>query len=176
MRHPHTGMTLIELILGCAILSILAGLTLPAMSHIATQAHVGSTLSALMAQMQLARQTAILRNHRTLLCPSDDGHTCTSTNDWSGGWILFADDDGNRRPDRSTDILRVEQAPLTRHLRIISNSGRTYLRYLPDGSSAGSNLTLSICSPRGQLLGRVVVNNVGRPRSERLSGSAPCPA
>ena len=50
------------------------------------------------------------------------------------------------------------------------------LRYLPDGSSAGSNLTVSICSPAGVLLAQVIVNNIGRPRSERPKTPAPCPA
>ena len=43
-----------------------------------------------------------------------------------------------------------------------------------DGRSAGANLTISICSQDGAVLGRVIVNNMGRPRSERGDGR-PCP-
>ena len=90
--------------------------------------------------------------------------------------MLFVDEDGNRRPDQGDDVLRQETEPTSRHLRIVSTTGRQQLRYLPDGTSAGTNLTLSICNDHGELLGRVVVNNLGRPRSERPAKPASCPA
>lgn len=176
MPHRPAGFTLVELVLACAILVIATGAALPSLSGLLEHHHANAAVSALTRQMQLARTAAISRNHRTVLCPSADGSQCLSGSDWSGGWILFVDDDGNRRPDSGEDILRVEQAPTSRHLRITSNGGRQQLRYLPDGSSAGSNLTLSVCSPRGELLARVVVNNVGRPRSERAAPGTACPA
>ena len=73
-------------------------------------------------------------------------------------------------------ILRVDLEPTSRKLRVVSTKGRPQLRYLPDGSSAGSNLTISICNNRQQLLGKVIVNNMGRPRSERPKAATPCPA
>ncbi len=176
MPHRPAGFTLVELIITCAILAIATGAALPSLSGLVEHHRTNAAVSALTSQMQLARAAAVSRNHRTVLCPSADGRSCLSGSDWSGGWMLFVDDDGNRRPDAGEDILRVEQTPTSRHLRIASSGGRQQLRYLPDGSSAGSNLTLSICNPRGQLLARVVVNNVGRPRSERAAPGATCPA
>ena len=69
----------------------------------------------------------------------------------------------------------IELLPLNPHLHIQSSSGRNHLRYLPDGRSAGSNLTIRICNQKGLLLGAVVVNNAGRPRTERARGDTPCP-
>ena len=66
--------------------------------------------------------------------------------------MLFVDEDGNRRPDSSDEILRVDLEPTSRHLRVVSTVGRQQLRYLPDGRSAGSNLTLSICNRQGEVL------------------------
>ena len=83
------------------------------------------------------------------------------------------DPDGNRQPDLPQDILRDENAPIHPSLRIVSSSGRVQLRYLPDGRSAGSNLTVRLCR-EDKLMGRVIVNNGGRVRSERASGSTPC--
>ena len=90
--------------------------------------------------------------------------------------MLFSDDDGNRMPDASEEILRVDLEPTSRHLRVTSTVGRQQLRYLPDGRSAGTNLTLSICNQNQELLGQVIVNNMGRPRSERPKVPTPCPA
>lgn len=175
MPHRSAGFSLIELLATTVIAALVTGATLPSVSRFIEQHHAASAVSALTAHMQLARMAAITRNHRTVLCPSADGSQCLSGSDWSGGWILFADDDGNRRPDSREDILRQEQEPTSRHLRIISSDGRQQLRYLPDGSSAGSNLSLAICTPDGALLARVIVNNAGRPRSERASPGALCP-
>lgn len=174
-RRP-AGFTLIELAATTAILALLAGVALPPMQAFVERQRASSATSSLIVQMQLARLSAIERNRRTVLCPSSDGTTCAAGTDWSQGWLLFVDEDGNRRPDAADEILRVEQAPTSGHLRITSSAGRQQLRYLPDGTSAGANLTLSICSEEGGLLTRVIVNNAGRPRSERPMAPAPCPA
>ena len=119
--------------------------------------------------------TAISRNQRAVLCPSSDGASCEAGTDWSTGWMLFVDEDGNRKPDASEEVLRVDLEPTSRHLRVVSTVGRQQLRYLPDGRSAGANLTISICNKAGDVLGRVIVNNMGRPRSERPKSPTSCP-
>jgi type IV fimbrial biogenesis protein FimT len=176
MPHRHAGFTLIELAAATAVMALLAGLALPSMDALVERQRASAAISSLTAHMQLARLAAVTRNRRTVLCPTPDGNACEAGTDWSRGWMLFVDEDGNRRPDRGDDVLRVETEPTSRHLRIASSAGRQQLRYLPDGTSAGANLTLSICNARGELLGRVIVNNVGRPRSERPAQALPCPA
>lgn len=171
-----TGFTLIELITTLAVLALLAGVALPPMQALIEHQRAAAAVSSLISHMQLARISAIERNRRTVLCPSSDGATCAAGTDWSQGWLLFLDEDGNRRPDGSDDILRMELTPTSRHLRIASSAGRQQLRYLPDGTSAGSNLSLSICNGHGLLLAKVIVNNAGRPRSERPPAAVTCPA
>jgi len=176
MPHRAAGFTLIELVTTTAVLALLAGVALSPMQALLERQRASAATSSLISHMQLARLSAVERNRRTVLCPSSDGATCAAGTDWSQGWLLFVDEDGNRRPDTDDEILRVDLAPTSRHLRIASSAGRQQLRYLPDGTSAGANLTLSICSPDGVLLAKVVVNNAGRPRSERPTDPAPCPA
>ena len=176
MRRLYLGFTLIELSITLAIITILAGVAGPAMAGFIEHQRATATAAALTTHMQLARMAAVSRNRRAVLCPSSDGSHCTDGTDWSSGWMLFVDDDGNRRPDRDDDILRVDLQPTSAHLRVVSTTGRQQLRYLPDGSSAGSNLTIAICNHAGALLDQVIVNNMGRPRSERPKTAMPCPA
>jgi len=133
-------------------------------------------MGTLSTQMQMARMAAITYRRPAVLCPSRHGTTCDPGTDWSGGWMLFLDRDGNSRPDAADEILQVESPSTRAMLRVVSTSGRPRVRYLPDGRSAGSNITISVCSTKGILLGAVIVNNMGRPRSFRPTAPAPCPA
>ena len=175
MRRCTAGFTLIELTTTVAVLAICAGVALPSLRSFLEQQRTLAAISSLTTHMSLARMTAISRNQRAVLCPSSDGASCEAGTDWSAGWMLFLDEDGNRRPDASDEVLRVDLEPTSRHLRVVSTVGRQQLRYLPDGRSAGANLTISICNKTGDVLGRVIVNNMGRPRSEKPKVPATCP-
>ena len=175
MRRRNAGFTLIELATSLSVMAICAGVALPSMGRFIEQQRAFAATESLLSHMALARMAAISRNQRAVLCPSANGTDCEAGTDWSQGWMLFLDEDGNRRPDANDEILRVDLEPTSRHLRVVSTVGRQQLRYLPDGSSAGSNLTISICNKAGDVLGRVIVNNMGRPRSERPKVPTACP-
>lgn len=172
----NAGFTLIELVTTMSVMAILAGIAAPSFASFIERQRASVAMSSLLAHMSLARITAISRNQRAVLCPSADGVHCGLDTDWSQGWMVFMDEDGNRIPDGSDEIVRVELEPTSRHLRVASTSGRQQLRYLPDGRSAGTNLTISICNTSNELLGQVIVNNMGRPRSERPRMPTACPA
>ncbi|QIL21706.1 GspH/FimT family pseudopilin [Thermomonas sp. HDW16] len=175
MRHRTAGFTLIELATTLSVVAICAGIALPSMAALIERQRASTAVGSLMSHMALARMAAISHNRRAILCPSADGNTCLAGTDWSRGWMLFLDEDGNRIPDTSEEILRTDLEPTSRHLRVISTVGRQQLRYLPDGRSAGANLTVSICNQQNELLAAVIVNNMGRPRSERPKAPALCP-
>lgn len=169
------GFTLVETALTTAILALLAALSIPALGALLERHRAGAAMGTLSTQMQLARMAAITYRRPAVLCPSADGRSCSGGTDWSGGWMLFLDRDGNHRPDAADEILRVESDSGRPGLRLVGTTGRPRIRYLPDGRSAGSNVTISVCSAKGELLGAVIVNNMGRPRSFRPAAPAPCP-
>lgn len=175
MSRKATGFTLVEVMASVSILSILLAVALPAFSALLEHQRAASAVAALVSHMSHARLAAVKHRRPTVLCPSTDGQTCLRGSDWSQGWIMFVDRDNTRRPAHASDVLQFDPQPRSRHLRIRSSAGRSYLRYMPDGRSAGSNLTINICDLDGTRLAAVVVNNAGRPRSERGPGRAPCP-
>ncbi len=170
------GFTLVETVLTTALVAVFAAVAVPAFSGLLERQRASAAMGTLSTQMQLARMAAITYRRPAVLCPSRSGATCDTGTDWSGGWMLFLDRDGNFRPDAADEILRVESAPGPSRLRVVSTTGRPRVRYLPDGRSAGSNIAISVCSAEGSLLGAVIVNNMGRPRSFRPAAPAPCPA
>src|SRR5690606_15191030 len=111
-----------------------------------------AAVASLRSHMALARTAAITHGRTAILCPSSDGRTCTNGTDWSAGWLVYVDRNRNRQPDPEDEILRTDLRPNAVSLRIASSAGRRQLRYRADGTSAGTNLTLSICGRSGNLL------------------------
>lgn len=167
------GFSLIEALTIMAITAVLLLIGVPSYAGLVESQRASSAMHLLTAHMASARMTAITYRIPTVVCPSDRAGGCRRDGDWSQGWLMFFDADGNRQPDSRQDILRDENAPIHPSLRIVSSAGRTQLRYLPDGRSAGSNLSVRLCR-EDKLLARVIVNNTGRIRSETASGSTPC--
>lgn len=174
MERKEAGFTLFEAMIVIAILAIVATIGLPSFIRSLGNTRISTAMHLLSADMAMARNTAITRREQIVMCPMDENGLCANSLDWRKGWLVFTDPDGNRRPDRPVDILRVQSAPVGKG-RIVVNSTRKYLRYQSDGRSANSNLTVRLCLGN-QLRGRVIVNNLGRVRTERPSKTQPCPA
>jgi type IV fimbrial biogenesis protein FimT len=167
------GFSLVEALVVMAISAIGLLIGVPSYRSLMEHQRASSAMHLLTAHMASARNTAISYRIPTVVCPSNRAGGCRMDGDWSQGWLMFFDADGNRQPDTREDVLRDENAPIHPSLRIVSSKGRPQLRYLPDGRSSGSNITVRLCH-EDELLGLVVINNAGRIRSESFSGSIPC--
>lgn len=169
------GLTLLELLATLAVLAICISLAVPAF-HILTMKNRAETATHLLTSLfATARATAVTHRRITTVCPTDGvAPVCTEDGDWSRGWLMFADSNGDRQPDGPEDVMRHDIAPIHASLRMRSSTGRPQLRYLPDGRSAGSNLTVRVCDA-SQVLAEITVNNGGRARGSRANTGAPCP-
>jgi len=177
-RHRfNDGFTLVELIFGVALLSIVTVLGAPSMHSLLQRQRLTTATHTVIHHLALTRMNAVTKGRPAVLCPSVDGQRCSGGTDWSQGWLLFIDRGEERglQPARIEDIVRVERNPFGGNLHLSTTSGRSRIRYMPDGRSVGSNLTFSLCSPKGELLTSVIVNNGGRARSTRPKQTTPCP-
>jgi len=171
MNRKEAGFTLIELVVTLAIISILLSLSLPSFEGMLARQRVSSTMHLLSSDMAMARSTAVMRRQAVVICPLDAAGGCSGGNDWAAGWMVFRDPDGNRKPDDRSRILRLTEAPAAGRLSL--SSTRSFLRYQQDGRTAHSNLTVRVCAD-DRLAGKVIVNNLGRVRTERPKPAA-CP-
>lgn len=167
------GVTLVELVVTMAVMAILAAIAVPSFQGLQKRNQVDATMHLLTSHLASARVTAITHNVPVIVCPSTGNGLCRTDNDWGEYWLSFRDPDGNRQPDEDIDIYRNDTAPRSARLRIVSSAGRHYVRYQSNGFSYGTNLTVRVCYD-GKTAGSVIVNNTGRARSARSSGSAPC--
>lgn len=174
MNRKDAGFTLVEATVTATIAAIMLAIGMPALVSVVDRNRGTTTMLSLRADLELARSSAILHRRQVVICPRDADNMCRDDSDWSAGWMVFSDPDGNRRPDSATDLLRVTD-PTTRNRSLLRmSSTRKFLRYRPDGLSPGTNLSIRVCT-RGQLAGNVVVSNAGRVRTERPRRDTDCP-
>ena len=155
------GMSLVEQVMVLAIAGTLLGTALPSLLHALGRNELQVAQSDFMTALQHARSKAAINGKRTLFCPSLDGRHCSGQTQWEHGWLLGLDTDGDHQPDGGPSYTGAAYAGM----RITSSQGRHDVRFQPDGSAGGSNLTLLFCDPgRDDQVLSVVVSNPGRIR------------
>lgn len=187
MKDTH-GFSLIELMVVIAIVAILAALAVPGFQGMISSSNLTSTTNDLITTFARARSDAIHRGKRVTVCMSADSTECTSSGDWSQGWIIFNDDDhSDASAGVGTDktIITAVNPALTNN--IIIKSSMSYLSFSSDGQSklmnggAGAG-TIRVCNSSSALTNDtrardIVINFAGRINVLKTVGvSATCPA
>ena len=166
-RHAG-GFTLIELLIAVAIASILLGMVAPAFSDLIQSNRQTGHINHLASHLNYARSEAIKRGINIMVCKSQDGMNCTTANEWDQGWILFADNDDDRKHDIAETLLAVQQ-PLGHDISVSYGAypSDNYVIYYPTGYSLG-NGTFTFCDSRGEDYAKaLVLSKPGRLRSAR---------
>ena len=165
------GFTLIELMIVLAIAALLFGVAVPAVSGGLEAARSLDARSSLLTSLTIASNKAALTGTRAVLCPSPNGSQCEDSADWSRGWIVFLDADGNREADSGDAILQQTPA-LAGKVRLHSTIGRTRIVFQGNGGNAGSNVMFTLCDGRGVAQARaLILNNQGRLREASASAA-----
>jgi type IV fimbrial biogenesis protein FimT len=171
-RHAHAGATLAELLVAVAIAALVLGLGVPAMRNLVLDARMTAAVNALVHAVHFARQEAQRDLRDVVVCRSTDGHDCASPGDWSSGWIVFVNRDGDDPPavDVAEPVLHATGA--VGPARVRSNR-RAYV--LRPYALRATNGTVVFCDERGAAQARaVIVSYTGRPRvSHRQAGGQP---
>jgi len=174
MHKPNAGFTLIELMLALSVAAVLFSLAAPSLHNLLQRQRITATANELVAHINQARLHAVTRREIAVICPSLDRATCTGSNRWEGGWIVFRDPDRDGRPNRAGDVLRIGSGMEN---LLIDSAGRTRIRYQPSGAASGTNLTIKLCDTRTPDQSRaVIVSNPGRPRVADVPRHLGCPA
>jgi type IV fimbrial biogenesis protein FimT len=163
------GMTLIELLIGLAVLSILVSLSVSGFSTLLDAARMNSHVNNLVHSFHTARHISRAKGTEIAVCKSPDGQQCTTAGNWHDGWLIFANLDQDNPPqvDPGETLLEVHES--VDALNITSNRRSFSLR--PFGKRS-TNGTLIYCDRRGSKAAKsVIVSYTGKPRVSHKDAS-----
>lgn len=106
MKNRAQGMTLIELMTAMLVLAILMAIAIPSFRDFAADSRTSAVTTDLVTALNLARSEALRRSSNVVACASDDLASCSNSNAWDGGFIVFLDRNGNGAVDMNEPILQ----------------------------------------------------------------------
>jgi len=140
------GFTLIGLMIGIAIISILATTTIPNLSIFITKLHVSAQASSLQRLLLLARNNAINYDQVVTVCPLDNSLNCT--NQWQNELTVFIDHNADKHLSYAEhDRILATKSALSDDDRLLFAKGRKAVKYAATGRlhGWGSNGTFRYC-------------------------------
>ena len=159
------GYSLIELMFTVAIVVVLAGMGIPSFRAISSDAEVSGVTGTYMHAFNSGRYAAVVAHRPVSICDLDSTGACTGR--WNSRLTVFYDDDNDGRLAGVSDVIDVVDARSPHAVGITFRAfGKT--RYLHLGSSGHyrQNGTFRICSAIGRPGRNIVINAVGRARTE----------
>lgn len=150
MCKEAKGFTLLEAMIALVVLAVVAGIAIPSWQAARATAHAVKARTEMVESIMVAVRHSALAGIEVVLChPATEAvKECSNTTNWSGGWALFADLNGNRLRDANEPVIH-RQAALAGGVRLWTTGGRTRLIFQPNGGNAGSNVTFTLCDERG---------------------------
>jgi len=173
------GVTLIELMTVLALLSILGALAAPSFSALAQRYKADLAASQMVASLHLARVEAIKRGGGVIVsrledpaCPKPE-----SVQDWSCGWRVIADLNGNGRFDAATDavIQSVHLNDGTAVMRSQTQKGSDVFVVNRWGQLGGVNLGFTFTPPNNRIESTFQVCSATGGRVRKVSWEVACP-
>ena len=140
MIMKQTGLTLIELVVTMAVISILLVVGVPQFQSTTANSRLTTAINTLTGDLSYARTEAIKRGETVTVAPNN--------NDWADGWNTFINISGSANIDlRFSPALIADAA--------INTSGVNEIQFGSDGRSTAA-VTFSLCDGRTGAFGKTI--------------------
>ena len=172
-QRPAPGWTLLESLLVLMLVGVLLSLGAAAWAPVRQKYQLQAQAEDLLSAVLLARSEALKRGVRVTACVSSDGLHCQDSGEWTQGWMLFEDADGNALRAETESLIAVHAA-MPEGVQATGNGTMArYVSYGPNGRSltvtgAYQFATITLCRTSTQASAgwKLVVNAVGKARLE----------
>jgi len=190
MRGPQAGFTLIELMVGVAIMAILLMVGVPSFQSAVASSRLSTSTNDVVSALALARTEAIRRGTRVTVCKSANATGCTTAGNWAQGWIIFIDTTRSSADAAvdSGEVILSSHAAAPGNIVMAGSSGvPDFVSFASDGQAklmngASQAGTLRVCSTAAALADARRARDIAITASGRVSTTTPasvaatCPA
>ena len=163
--HRYCGITVIELLIGVAVMSIVLGLAIPPFQSLAQRSLATASINWLVGSIAFTRHAAMINRTMVTLCPSIDGTKCGGY--WHQGSISFTDHNSDRVINGRDHLLNRFLSPVSGgSIKFRAFRNKQYLQMTPEGMTNYQNGNFVYCSAdRDPRFSRQLIINVqGRTR------------
>lgn len=169
MKIPNTlaqGFTIIELIVAIAILAIVMAIAIPSFTAFIQNNYAKSIAVNLVETLIFARSKAITINSPVTVCATADNTFSSCGNQWTLGWLVFIDVNGNGSLNSGTDTLLRTEALTGQNANITtspSTSAATYNNLgFPNPNAANTTFQVSATGCTGNSVQNINISLTGR--------------
>lgn len=153
------GFSMVELSVVIGIAMILLGLGVPGFFVLVHKEKLTTVANSFLNAINLARSEAIHRSGRVDLVPAGGG------GDWSEGWVVFIDGNGNQKPEAGERIILAHGA-VPADIAIEASFTDSTVQYL---AYTGTGRTRTNASSQAPQLGSVTFTGNGQVRRIKLN-------
>jgi type IV fimbrial biogenesis protein FimT len=140
MRRQQ-GLTLVELMVTLAVAIILLAVGMPMFNGIVANNRATAQANNLLSAMKLARSEAVKRAADVTVCAANadrDGCDTGSPPDWTNGWMVHSDFDGDSAFDHPEELMRGWDAlAASAAITVTYPAGETQVEFDANGASNG---------------------------------------
>ncbi len=128
-------------------------------------------LNSLVSHLRMARNHAIFSRQDLLMCKSQDQLQCDDKAAWEQGWIIFADQNRNRKKDTDEEIIFRQKAFMYSQKLIYRAFGSSQYVLFYHRGYAHTNGRFIVCSRQRQKIKSVIISITGRIRIQQEPSS-----
>ncbi|WP_428624072.1 GspH/FimT family pseudopilin [Sedimenticola sp.] len=160
----QSGVTLIELMIGVALMAVVLGLAVPGFQELIANNRLVTQTNNLVTAIHFARAEAAKRGLTVSIRVTDNAD---AANEWGKGWTIFIDANGDGLVTAGEEIRASDSIPGT--ITMDSTGNISLYNFFANGFAGGID-TVNVCDGRAGESGRQIsISATGRVRTDPLA-------